>query len=208
MTKPTEIDQSQMLRIMENPCFQRDIRKYSEVLKLIPKGESRVKYYHGIVDGRSLVAKQNTVIYDCKKGCGWCCHINTTATSEEIHVIVKHMKENNVEIDVKNLKNQLKYGVGENGFNKLKPTERRCVFLDEKNSCKIYSVRPGRCRSYFVVKGHCGENHYNTKVPAFWDIELEAAHYAMMVCSPFDINYEYSMPQGLLLELHRRKDEK
>lgn len=85
--------------------------------------------------------------WSCKKGCAHCCHIRVVATNAEAAVAVKYAKEHNIEIDKDRLEKQQDLDVEEYMFS----PHKRCVFLGDDNTCKIYPVRPMSCRTYYVT---------------------------------------------------------
>lgn len=85
----------------------------------------------------------------CKKGCSACCSTRVTITENEGHLIQDYIENNDIQFNLDKLAS-LRNLDGEKWTNI--PTEhRKCVFLDENGSCKIYPVRPTACRKLLVT---------------------------------------------------------
>ena len=74
----------------------------------------------------------------CKK-CGQCCSKGSRASDYEI--LMSEFEKKKIKINYKVRKGSFK-------FNKIKFEKGRCIFLDEKNICKIYKYRPIFCSGY------------------------------------------------------------
>lgn len=84
----------------------------------------------------------------CKgKGCSFCCHIQVVCTMAEAKTIVEYCKQKGIAIDKQKIKKQSKI----NKEDWLFSTHKRCAFLDDQGSCKIYDVRPIACRIHNSV---------------------------------------------------------
>lgn len=89
----------------------------------------------------------------CKKGCGFCCFQQVQITDSEKELISSYMTQKGIYPSAderKRLGRQARASkLGDWG--ELRQTDKRCIFLDEENACKIYEARPMACRSYLVV---------------------------------------------------------
>jgi Fe-S-cluster containining protein len=115
----------------------------------------------------------------CSKGCGFCCHIDVTISESEAASINKKIEENNINIDLERLKRQSNV----KNYSELKYQDRRCVFLDESDSCKIYEDRPISCRKLLVTSDPdlCNTEKYTKQpVKGLLNIETEAMVSASM----------------------------
>ncbi len=90
----------------------------------------------------------------CKPGCADCCIDvgNIDTTTLEAMAILKHLKT------LKPSKRQLLYAnIKKNTREKPRFKRMKCPFLDSRNFCSIYKVRPFSCRRLFSVRT-CGES--------------------------------------------------
>lgn len=85
----------------------------------------------------------------CKNGCGFCCHINVDITLDEAELLLERAKEINYPIDWKMIDAQAQ--VGSENWKYLVPKQKKCVFLNEANSCSVYEYRPASCRKHMVL---------------------------------------------------------
>lgn len=83
----------------------------------------------------------------CRKGCNFCCSLEIDAYPEEVAIILKYCKKQNIQVDWQYLAKQAAFS----------PEDRMvsveygpCVFLKD-GLCSIYPVRPIACRKYIVV---------------------------------------------------------
>ena len=85
----------------------------------------------------------------CEKGCASCCIDvgSVGATTLEALIILEHLQgwdqPARLEID---------RSLRENRHDKVNSVLVRCAFLDEEQSCRIYSVRPFSCRRLYSVR--------------------------------------------------------
>jgi len=89
----------------------------------------------------------------CKKGCGKCCSIAVQISQLEKNIIKEHLEKTN-EIKKYNYfkyPNEPKFVDGIQGGNY---TGKNCPFL-ENDECKIYPVRPYKCRRYISLDDDC-----------------------------------------------------
>lgn len=98
---------------------------------------------------QSEINKEDHSKVKCSKGCGFCCMVKVKITQDEAKLLIKHAKENNIEINKDSLEVQANND-GKKYFN-LPNHQRRCQFMAEDNSCKVYDVRPMSCRKYHVI---------------------------------------------------------
>lgn len=106
---------------------------------------SRAHSFHKIIDENIEETKITSAIQpSCKKGCAYCCYIEVRVTEDEAALIVKWAREQEIEINLNSLQTQLL------GHENISYKDRRCVFLNNENQCKIYEHRPAACRKYLV----------------------------------------------------------
>jgi len=104
-------------------------------------------FYKAIDDSNTKFNERGEPAVTCKKGCSFCCNIKVESTQPEIDLIVDYMKEKNIKVSQSQLEGQVPLTV-ENHF--MSPY-RKCVFLSDEGTCKVYDVRPFVCRNYFSV---------------------------------------------------------
>lgn len=110
----------------------------------------------------------------CRQGCSFCCYLWVDITDDEAYLLTKYAESEGIDIDYDRLEKQLVDNIDE--FNKLPLQVRRCPFLDENGTCKVYEVRPTSCRTLNVVSDptHCDTEHHNGhKVLRLADLEAE-----------------------------------
>jgi len=83
----------------------------------------------------------------CSKGCDFCCYSEVTITMPEAINMLNYCIDHNIELKTE----QLKIQAYKNNFSEIKYADRRCTFLDENGSCKVYEVRPNSCRKHLVT---------------------------------------------------------
>lgn len=86
----------------------------------------------------------------CRKGCAHCCYIQVSAMEWEVITLLEYMKGKGLEFEEDDIQ-RLKYqaAIKDDKEYVISP-HRRCVFLDEDNTCQIYEARPSACRNYYV----------------------------------------------------------
>lgn len=97
----------------------------------------------------------------CRKGCAHCCYIQVAAMEWEVITLLEYMKSKGLEFDendIEKLKNQA--AIKDDKEYIISP-HRRCVFLDEDNTCQIYEARPSACRNYYVFSDPSDCDTYN-----------------------------------------------
>ena len=129
------------------------------------------------IDQANISSQQ---ISSCKKGCAFCCHIRVAITELEARFIIHYCKTMGIEIDTAKLEDlrhldEVEYMLHPN---------RKCTFLAENNTCKIYEARPASCRNYYVTSDPslCDTNGPSKYVETF-------------------INWESVMPSVALLKV-------
>ncbi|MFA7613602.1 MAG: YkgJ family cysteine cluster protein [Candidatus Caldatribacteriota bacterium] len=131
--------------LKENAHYTNIVQLVFEQLLKTSDPVRRAEIVHELVDHFIVSAFSNELVQKmspCKKGCAHCCHNEVSVTEDEIDLIIQ--KANPI-IDKDLLKKQ------KENFSKLSYEERKCVFLDENNSCSIYPHRPSVCRTNAVI---------------------------------------------------------
>lgn len=125
-----------------------------------------VELLHETVDKimtvRMAIAKKQGLEVPCKKACAHCCYTAVGCSSKEVTVIISAAKKKNINIDFDRLRKQ-KEGTSRKSeprfgevyafdHTKIKGKDCKCVFLDSRNMCQVYDVRPTSCRTHFTVE--------------------------------------------------------
>lgn len=92
----------------------------------------------------------NLKVIDCSEGCGYCCILNIATLEPEVGRIIYFINRNFSDFEKIDLKKRIVEAY--NSIFGLTDDERiflrkKCIFLDENLSCKIYPVRPIMCRA-------------------------------------------------------------
>jgi Fe-S-cluster containining protein len=82
----------------------------------------------------------------CRAGCSHCCNLRTDLSWHEAELLVEYAQKSDVPIDRELLKRQMAGEWGE-----LPAEDRRCVFLSEAGTCRVYRHRPSVCRKMLVA---------------------------------------------------------
>jgi Fe-S-cluster containining protein len=137
----------------------------------------------------------------CRRGCAECCRMFVAVTPSEAKLMLRTIKARNIEVDWEKLSRQA--GKKEDDFyNDVMGDDNKCVFLDDKSSCKIYKLRPMSCRNHLVAspKELCSMESSN-KVKKVFSPEVEALTFAYLDLEGLE---NLSMADGLL---RYRKEE-
>jgi uncharacterized protein len=152
------------------------IHKNMKELSEFSEGVTRAKVLHARIDKTMIRAKERKPQFKgvpCKAGCSACCHTNVDITSDEGVLLLERIS-GGVAIDMDRLKMQARVENTTEAWGKLSFDERRCVFLDENKSCKVYEDRPMVCRKWFIIGDPKRCEDYNASGPIFVDFNTEA----------------------------------
>lgn len=140
------------MRIAENDlAFRLEIESaltyyYESYQKVKILSENQIATFYNLIDelieGISPIDK---AALQCKKGCSFCCHYNVDVSEDEAAYIAKLCKAQNITINKKYLKKQLRVTPADFSTSPVSA----CVFL-KNNLCSIYAARPLNCRKYYV----------------------------------------------------------
>ena len=150
---------------------------------------------------------------------GNCCRILVCISKGEALRIIKYVKQNNIKIDKHLLKKQYEFCISQEVFNEqqwiegLSRDNRKCIFLDERNRCSIYEIRPTACRAYFTINdgySACIHNRFENEDPpigamteAFLSIPIMLLQYVNTIVA--DCDYLVVHIGQLYLKLDRKK---
>jgi Fe-S-cluster containining protein len=162
--------------------------QYQEMVKGNPK--DRISVAAGVhravqqsLDSQIKQEKEHKV--SCKKGCSFCCFLRVDITNDEADLLTTYAKEQKVEIDYEKLKKQITPNNDE--FMKLPAKDRKCIFLNDFGSCKVYKHRPSSCRKLIVVSDPytCDtENNLGAQIGKLVDLEAEVITAASLNATP------------------------
>ena len=123
-------------------------RRYLFDMSQIKSGPKRARWLHQQIDTDMKASESKEI--SCGKGCGHCCHVEKQITNDEAELIVDFIEKENIffaEVELKSQADRYEQGVP---WSSLIVRENRCVFLNQEDSCDIYSVRPTVCRKHRV----------------------------------------------------------
>jgi Fe-S-cluster containining protein len=126
----------------------------------------------------------------CKKGCSYCCHTPVTISKAEADYIGYYCKKNNIRINKKYLKNQLRFSEAEIAFT----PHSACVFLQNK-TCSIYPARPFNCRRYLIFSDPivCNVKIGKAGTEGYFDYNIDA-----IISGVFSMSEPGRLPEMLL----------
>lgn len=169
-------------RALARDCYE---HWHSEWQRLIPEDALNVAHtVHGVIDERiqSLLAtSKHGREVTCTKGCAACCHLRVDINGREAALLIAVAAAAGIEIDEARLRRQA--DKNNDTWHELTREDRRCVFLAEDRSCRVYEHRPGACRKYQVLSEPdlCDmDKHPGGKVGIVFDVQAEIAHSAAM----------------------------
>lgn len=117
----------------------------------------------------------------CKEGCPFCCRMEVHITDDEAMLLAVSAKRKKIQFNKKRLMKQSLFK--QDDWNNKPFEERKCVFLDEKNSCNAYEYRPVNCRKLLVVTpiGYCDPG-YKGQIQQYMDLEVKIIATAIKTC--------------------------
>lgn len=124
-----------------------------ESLKRISGPVARAQVVHDLVDEFNKEVFNHPLVKQmspCKKGCSACCHTQVSVTDDEAEVLVLRIKEG-LEVDLDRLRLQFAAKNDSDQYYRMKFQDRKCVFLDDQGSCRVYNDRPSVCRTNAVI---------------------------------------------------------
>lgn len=122
-------------------------------LNKIKSSLERARFVHHMVDEYNKEVFAHPLLkalVPCKAGCSGCCHTQVSVTEDEAELLL-HNINSGININYENLARQAEAGNDSDAFFKIPYQERKCVFLDDKGSCRVYKDRPSVCRTNAVI---------------------------------------------------------
>lgn len=123
----------------------------------------KVKALYDIIDEVNEDSFKGKQQPSCSKGCAHCCYIQVSTTEWEADLILDYMKHYNLEFEPKDIERLKKQAVCKDDSDYILSPDRKCVFLQDDNSCGIYEVRPSTCRNYYVFNDPSECDTFNDK---------------------------------------------
>jgi Fe-S-cluster containining protein len=126
--------------------FRQELSEISDQVERAKFLHEKVDHYNQEVFSHPLVKQ----LSPCKMNCSACCHTQVSVNSDEAILLHKRVKDG-VSIPMDRLKKQMAALNDHDEFYKIPFEDRKCVFLSEEGSCRIYEDRPSVCRSNSVL---------------------------------------------------------
>ncbi len=136
-----------------NPDLISIVNLTLEALQKLKTPEDRSTFLHQMINDFNVSVFSHPLVKQfspCTKGCSGCCHTQVSVTEDEAIVLAKYI-ENGLEIDRERLSLQMTAKNNSTEYFKLKYADRKCIFLDEEGSCRVYKDRPSVCRTNAVL---------------------------------------------------------
>lgn len=177
------------------------LQYFKDILLQFNPGPERAQALHEalrqVIENNKKEETEGWKKLSCKKGCSHCCMQMVEVTTDEGRLILKYIKENNIQYDQQKLERHAQMEHDPDKWWNLKNEEKECIFL-KNNECQIYPVRPISCRKYFVITDPiiCGDpNSPDVGVMIIPDAEILAS-------AAFDLDknesYYENMPKVLV----------
>ncbi len=182
-----------------------------EELSKISSPLLRAKFIHKTVDELNEEVFSHPLVKDlspCGVGCSACCHTQVSVTAEEALLLTQKIV-NGITIDPVLLMKQAATGdESDKDFKKLSYEDKKCVFLDEKGSCRVYDDRPSVCRTNSVLgdASQCVPTESPQRLRLVKTQQADMAIYASFLFSE-DAGSMSVMLQKYLEEFERLKQE-
>jgi Fe-S-cluster containining protein len=122
-------------------------------LSTILSSLDRARYVHQTVDEYNKEVFSHPLVMQfspCKVGCDACCHTQVSVTADEAELLVQKINSG-LDIPIERLRKQMSAGNDSSLYFNIPYFDRRCVFLSEEGSCRVYEDRPSVCRSNAVL---------------------------------------------------------
>ena len=139
--------------LRNQPLFLGITQFIIEHLKRISNKSERARFVHNVIDQYNEEVFSHPLVKEhmpCKTGCSACCHTQVSVTSDEAELLASLVDEG-IEIDENRLKLQMAAENDSDLFFQISFNDRKCVFLNDQGSCKVYKDRPSVCRTNAVL---------------------------------------------------------
>jgi uncharacterized protein len=179
-------------------------KKFIKQWRKLKPGARRARHLHTTVDGLTadFISEMSVPeLIQCKKSCSACCHTQVAATIEEAQQLHEWIQAGNT-IDQKRLLLQSAYS---RDWYQLSFEQRACVFLDEKNECRVYDRRPSVCRTNFSLSPPSTCDTRDGVVKPQRMLMIEDAH--LVIAAAFAESEQAGVLPELLSELEKRSSK-
>jgi hypothetical protein len=140
-------------KLKNDPPYKAIFEAVVATLKQIPTPRQRAYLIHETVDDFNKEAFSHPLVKElspCKQGCSACCHTQVSITQDEAELLA-HRVQQGIGVDMQKLEIQALAGNDSDAYFDLSFEDRRCVFLDDQGSCRVYEDRPSVCRTNVVL---------------------------------------------------------
>ncbi|MBT3234474.1 MAG: YkgJ family cysteine cluster protein [Bdellovibrionales bacterium] len=145
---------STYLKNLNQPKLIKITKTLLKKLYKTTSAKRRARLVHQVVDSEMKDLFNDCAVKKfvrCGDGCAHCCYSHVAITSDEADLLAHRVMEQGVEINYTRLQLQQKAGDSIEAWNQIPHSMRRCVLLDQSDSCMVYSDRPSTCRINNVV---------------------------------------------------------
>lgn len=135
------------------PEFNLIVKTVLESLSKFSSPLKRAKHLHKLVDEYNQEVFSHPLVNQlspCKQGCSACCHTQVSVTEDEA-ILLLDCVEKGVAIDQERLKLQVNAGNDTGKYFQMSYDLRKCLFLSDEGTCKVYQNRPSVCRTNAVL---------------------------------------------------------
>jgi uncharacterized protein len=163
----------------------------------------RARLVHEMVDEFNKDVFSHPLVKElspCKQGCSACCHTQVSVTSDEADLLVLRV-EAGVAINLDRLRAQMATKDDPREFFKLSYDDRKCVFLNDTDSCSVYEDRPSVCRTNAVLGSadQCKTGDAQGEMRLVKTPKADMAIYAAYLCSKESGSLPYMIGKRLSL---------
>lgn len=127
---------------------ERLLQHYSDLLSAYPPGAERGRLVQALIDEQEQLSSH--IKTTCKKGCGFCCHLEVEITYDDAMVLLESLRAG-VSVNLERLASLSQRQRLDDEWKKGAVESNRCVFLGADNACRNYANRPTVCRKHSVV---------------------------------------------------------
>lgn len=140
-----------------------------------------IRMYSRLSDFQKDVSARNKVVFACRRGCSYCCHLRVEIRPHEAFVLAHHIQTRLGAQQGARIAARLEQTLAR--IEALTPEQHiragiPCALLED-GVCTVYEARPAACRKYHSVSVEtCSSAFNDTAAPLTGDIEDEAIRLA------------------------------
>ncbi|TYO98476.1 putative zinc- or iron-chelating protein [Geothermobacter ehrlichii] len=141
-----------MTENFDAPSFRRQVRDQAlTFLRQAPADQAAAaKAVQALAENFNQRFRNNRAAIACGPGCGDCCQVNVAVLEAETALVLQHLRQkldsDACQAFARRIR-RLQIRVGGLDDEERLLTRVRCPFLDDRQSCTIYPVRPLLCRA-------------------------------------------------------------